>query len=146
MGTTADKIYRRYVRGSAKNRSIASQRLRRPSHRWCKNYRLSGPKPSGRKAFSFFSVKFPLSSEHKTVKFGANSYINWRQSPHGVQIWSEEPAIAILEKLFFPSLIAFDIAVLSAQIPHGYEAFSMLQPVKILSSPHKTAAPTEYFE
>ena len=71
--------------------------------------------------------------------------------PHGKQNFSiffplKLPTIAMLLKLFSPSLKALNMAVLSAQIVAPNEEDSILHPVKILLVLVIRAAPTENFD
>ena len=76
-----------------------------------------------------------------------NSLITCRQAPQGQHGWlklpSAPPTMAIALNFLQPSDTALNIAVLSAQIVSENELFSTLQPVNILPSSVRSAAPTE---
>ena len=65
---------------------------------------------------------------------------------YSLKVSVAEPIIAIALKSFFPSLIALNIAVLSAQLVNENDEFSILHPKNISLSFVKSAAPTLNFE
>lgn len=54
-----------------------------------------------------------------------NSAITWRQIPQGNVNSLAFDVTTIVEIFFSPDVIAFAIALRSAQIPAGYDAFSI---------------------
>src|SRR5262245_60710959 len=84
-------------------------------------------------------------STNRMGKSGANSTSTCRQAPHGE--WPPGVATAIATQFFdSPAATALTTADRSAQIVRPYEAFSTLQPVKILPEAVNSAAPTLNFE
>src|ERR1700733_5008694 len=74
--------------------------------------------------------------------------MTWRHAPHGEQAtsWSFTTETARISILGPSCATAEKIAVRSAQFVIPYEAFSTLQPVKILPLVSRMAAPTRKFE
>ena len=80
-----------------------------------------------------------------------NSLITCLHIPQGKALSYSEPLgstptlpphTAIATNFFSPSETALNIAVLSAQFPAGYDAFSILKPPYIFPVSDKIAAPT----
>ena len=74
------------------------------------------------------------------------SQSTWRQAPHGDAGGSASVTTATARNFRAPSEIALKTAVRSAHTVRPYDADSTLQPVKIVPSSARSAAPTRKLE
>lgn len=85
-----------------------------------------------------------MSDLARKTGMSSNSAIVCLHEPHGVakgtSLWSATTAIAL--NFLFPAETAQAMAAFSAHVETGYEAFSMLQPLKMLPSSQRIAEPT----
>lgn len=103
----------------------------------------SGPKLMGRSSFKVLHTISSFFPENMKIgTFGENSRMNWRQIPQGLIGSTESPRIAIAWSSLEPSIIHLVMAVLSAQMPAPYRAFSTLAPVTMEPSFVRMAHPT----